>query len=142
MPKLWTAFSCAPLPLISLLPSFLTSKVLPSNWNPVVSFFANYLRRLFEWFSHLLSFSPLIITTQITLAPRINFLHILAKEVLSKPLLLLLVVFFFLSISCLFHEKLFSYHVWFFPSSLFLDCKMKFVRNKSECLDVPRNILK
>ena len=95
MPKLWTAFSCAPLPLISLLPSFLTSKVLPSNWNPVVSFFANYLRRLFEWFSHLLSFSPLIITTQITLAPRINFLHILAKEVLSKPLLLLLVVFFF-----------------------------------------------
>ena len=62
-------------------------------------------------------------------------------EVLSKPLL-----FFFSislpSISCLFQENPFSHHVWSFPSSLFLDCKMKFVRNISKCLDVPRNILK
>ena len=65
-------------------------------------------------------------------------------EVLSKPLLCCFFFFFPISlpsISCLFQENLFSYHVWFFPSSPFLDCKMKFVRNKSECLDVPRNIL-
>lgn len=138
--------SSSSLPLISLLPSCLTSKVLPSNWNPVVSFFANYLRRLFKWFPHLLSFSPLIITTQLTLAPRINFLHMPTQKSSLSPFWFLFFLFFFSislpSISCLFQENPFSHHVWSFPSSFFLDCKMKFVRNISECLDVPRNILK